>query len=57
MQINDTMDLGQLNDRAQNELTSEQCETLRDLLVESGHENTEDVPETEWLEMLEQAAQ
>ena len=55
MQINDTMNLGQLNDRTQNALTDDQTRTLRDLLVESGYGDTEEVPEAEWLKMLEEA--
>ncbi|EYB69436.1 hypothetical protein DEIPH_ctg007orf0001 [Deinococcus phoenicis] len=55
MQINSTMDLVELNARTQNALTEAQTRTLRDLLADTDYENTEDVPEGEWLKMLEEA--
>ncbi|WP_161780300.1 hypothetical protein [Deinococcus sp. RL] len=55
MKISDLMDLQQLNDRTGGEMTDDQLETLRDLLTETEYENTEDVPEREWLKMLDKA--
>lgn len=54
MKISATMDLGQLNERTQDALTEEQTRALRDLLTDTDYENTEDVPEGEWLKMLEE---
>ena len=55
MKIDELMNLQQLNDRTGGEMTDDQLETLRDLLTETGYENTEDVPELEWLKMLDKA--
>lgn len=55
MKINSTMDLNELNARAQNELTEQEAAALRDLLTDTDYSNTEDVPEGEWLKLLEAA--
>lgn len=57
MIISTHMDLDQLNDRAQGELTEEQAAKLRDLLNETEYETTEDVSQSDWLRMLEEAIQ
>lgn len=57
MQITTTMDLAELNARTQNALSDEGVRTLRDLLNATDYASTDEVPETEWLSLLEQAEQ
>lgn len=57
MQITETMDLGALIERMGDAATQADAAAMRDLLVEAGHEATEDVPEDEWIALLGRAAE
>ncbi len=56
MRISETMDLGELKDRM-GDATEQDARNMRDLLSETEYEDTADVPESEWVSLLNQAAQ
>lgn len=56
MQINPTMDLNELNARTQNALVIGELEVLRDLLNATEFTTTEEIPESTWLYLLEEAS-
>lgn len=55
MKIERNMDVYGLAERMGSLATWAEAETMRDLLLESGYRDTGDIPEDEWLEMLEAA--
>lgn len=56
MQIKYNMDLNQLAERMGNVATEEDAEAMRELLVEKyDGSDVEDVPEVEWLALLDAA--
>ena len=54
MRIETQMDVEQLRDRM-GEATNQEAESMRDLLTESEYRDTSDIPESEWLAMLDTA--
>jgi hypothetical protein len=55
MTISSTMNLSELAERMGGEATEQNAKIMRDLLVEKFNgEDTRDIPESEWLEMLDQ---
>lgn len=57
MQINEGMNLADLAERMGTEATEAEAEAMRDLLVQGfDGQDTADVPEADWLNMLDQVA-
>ena len=54
MQITETMDLHQLDERAQENFSTQQVNMLRTLLNDTRYQMLEEVPRGVWLSMLEQ---
>ncbi len=57
MQITTIMNLDQLAEHMGDIATADEARAMRDLLVEAGYNSTSEVPEAEWLTMLDLAAQ
>jgi hypothetical protein len=57
MQITPNMNLDQLAEHMGDCATADEARAMRDLLVEAEYESTGEVPEAEWLKMLDLAAQ
>ena len=55
MIIHRNMDLGQLHQLMGDVATREEAAALRDILVDTGIANTDDIAEADWLELLELA--
>lgn len=58
MIITSTMDLGQLAERMGDQADRSDAENMRDILIANDYEgmDTIDIPEADWLEMLNLAA-
>lgn len=57
MNINTTMSLCQLADLMGDTATEAEAEAMRDLLVESGHDDTNNIGESEWCQYLCQSVE
>lgn len=55
MKITSTMNLDELNDRTGGEMEEAQLEVLRDLLNETEYATTEEMPESEFIKLIEAA--
>ena len=57
MRVSATMDLGQLAELMGSETTRREAELMRQFLMDDGYYDTNDVKESEWLEMIRDAVE
>lgn len=57
MRVSATMDLGQLAELMGSETTQREAELMRQILMDDEYYDTDDVPQSKWLEMIRDAVE